>query len=144
MSGGCLAAGGSTSFLGCICTLEPAFTEQLHRARIHNRCWSIASPSAGKQFSLLSTSEDATGRLAALLAAEMRAGDAYCLKGDQGGGKTTFRQAALACPCRLCWRTLCCSRAWVTEGQTRWLKVQQPPGFARALYHIPFKNPLRK
>lgn len=47
----------------------------------------------GKQFSLLSTSEDATGRLAALLAAEMRAGDAYCLKGDQGGGKTTFSRA---------------------------------------------------
>lgn len=53
----------------------------------------LLSLHAGKQFSLLSTSEEATGRLAALLAAEMRAGDAYCLKGDQGGGKTTFRQA---------------------------------------------------
>lgn len=85
-------------FFSAVSELNPcaSLSEQLRRA-IHNRCWGSASPSVGKQFSLLSTSEDATGRLAALLAAEMRAGDAYCLKGDQGGGKTTFRQAALPC-----------------------------------------------
>ena len=45
----------------------------------------------GKQFSVLSTSHNATEHLAALLAADMRAGDALCLKGDPGAGKTMFR-----------------------------------------------------
>lgn len=35
--------------------------------------------------------EDATTRLAGMLAADLRAGDAYCLKGDEGAGKTFFR-----------------------------------------------------
>lgn len=45
----------------------------------------------GKQFTVLSTSEDATAHLASALATDLRAGDAYCLKGDAGAGKTAFR-----------------------------------------------------
>jgi len=63
------------------------------RAASGLRCRASALPDqyVGKQFSLLATSEEATGRLAAILAAEMKAGDAFCLKGDEGAGKTTFR-----------------------------------------------------
>ena len=40
---------------------------------------------------MLAMSEDATARLASLMASDLRPGDAYCLKGDEGGGKSTFR-----------------------------------------------------
>lgn len=45
---------------------------------------------AGRQFTVLSTSAEATENLAAWLAAGRQAGDAYCLKGDAGAGKSTF------------------------------------------------------
>lgn len=48
---------------------------------------------AGKPFTILSTGEAATAHLASLLAAEMREGDAYCCKGDEGAGKSTFCNA---------------------------------------------------
>lgn len=46
---------------------------------------------AGRQFTVLSTCPDATEHLAGVLAAERQRGDALCLKGDGGAGKTTFR-----------------------------------------------------
>lgn len=45
---------------------------------------------AGRQFTLLSTSEGSTAHLAELLAGGRTAGDAYCLKGDAGAGKSAF------------------------------------------------------
>lgn len=59
------------------------------------RCSASSLPDqfTGRQFSLLATSLDATERLAAILAADMKAGDAYCLKGDEGAGKTAFSRA---------------------------------------------------
>jgi hypothetical protein len=52
---------------------------------------SVAPEFTGRQFTLLSTSVDATEKLAAMLAEDMKIGDAYCLKGDEGAGKTAFR-----------------------------------------------------
>jgi hypothetical protein len=44
----------------------------------------------GRQFTMLSTGEGATAHLAQLLAEELRPGDSFCLKGDQGAGKGVF------------------------------------------------------
>ncbi|KAL4447737.1 hypothetical protein ABPG75_004956 [Micractinium tetrahymenae] len=88
-----------SSRMAATVSLPAARAAQLPRRSSARRVALVVRASAlpeqftGKQFSLLSTSEDATGRLAGLLAAEMRAGDAFCLKGDQGGGKTTFSRA---------------------------------------------------
>ena len=60
-------------------------------ARLNVHASAMPDQYVGRQFTVLSTSEDATAHLAAALAADLRAGDAYCLKGDEGAGKSTFR-----------------------------------------------------
>ena len=64
---------------------------QASRSRASLRVSAQVDDWAGRQFTLLSTGPAATEHLAATLAADRRLADAYCLKGDQGGGKTTFR-----------------------------------------------------
>ena len=64
--------------------------------RLSVRASALPDQFIGRQFTVLSTSEEATAHLAAVLAADLRAGDAYCLKGDEGAGKSTFRSV---CSC---------------------------------------------
>lgn len=60
--------------------------------RLQARVYASALPEqfTGRQFTVLATSIDATQHLAELMAADLRAGDAFCLKGDAGGGKSTW------------------------------------------------------
>jgi hypothetical protein len=61
--------------------------------RLQARVYAISLPEqfTGRQFTLLATGKDATEKLGELMSGDLRAGDAYCLKGDPGAGKSTWR-----------------------------------------------------
>ena len=69
-------------------------SSRCRRAAMRVQAAALPDQFTGRQFTVLSTSEDGTAYLASMLAEDMRAGDAYCLKGDQGGGKSAFRWGA--------------------------------------------------
>lgn len=79
--------------------IQPHRLQVLKTSFRHRRCGrqsaqvnasSLPDQYTGRQFTALATSEQATSFLADVLAGDLRAGDAYCLKGDAGAGKSTW------------------------------------------------------